>query len=973
MRCRGTDRRDIQAWEDVVTRPVGRHRRLLSRTSAFRLIAVVAALAGMVCVLSAPVAVAIPVNNVRWAMLHVPVYVTPEAVTAIPSLEQVVPRAVKDWADVKAHIKPKMSTDPGASIRIFALPNTCVSGQVGCSVYTPLQNPTTEQYLDQCRIWLNTDFAFGTEPSSGVVDTYSALAHELGHCLGLTHSSNDENEQNLILRNALMYYRIDPNNRAITNYDKLALYTRYSILGDYENDGVVNGIDWGKMARNWTTGEPQCGIEGDMNDDCIVNSFDRAILVANWGKRRPVEAVRTAGTQSPGESRTARAVVAQSAQATLAVSPSGGTYAPGATFTVAVLLNTNGVTTVGTDSVLLFDPAKLEAQSISTGSIYGDYPLKTVAPGRVEISGATLDPTGVSGAGTLAQVTFKVRSTAPGGPATVRFDFDPVNKQRTSDTNVVDRATSADILGAVTDGSYTVQRTGPLALIVDTLADEADLSPGDGVCVTTSNRCSLRAAIEEANGFPGADTIALGPGVYPLTTGILTITDSVEITGADRATTIIDGAGVTSQGGLIELRAPTVKLARMTVRNAKNLSTNFGTPAISQSTGSVTIEQVIIRDNVAAIGCSSGTLMIDDSIISNNSGSYGGTIMNFGGNVTIRRSVISDNVQTIAAGIMNTPLPPHDQTTPGYGELTLIESLVSNNRSTEGAAGGILNYGTLLVKSSTISGNSAPTYGGGIQSVGGTTTIVNSTVVGNQAPVGGGLSGNSSNVTVRNTLLANNLPGGNCAGPSVTTSLGTSLDSDGSCGFSPNQGNLINVNPKLGPLQDNGGPTWTYGLLDGSPAIDKADNATCGSIDQRGLPRPKVGISGGQASCDIGAFELQTPYPPPPGPCSPRPRIALQVSHAAGRRLQVTVSAGSGVLSQIQFGTGNRPLRNASVDFPGQATAITDGRTIPMGTGVTQTTFFVSRIAPGQVTVPMVVTDACGPWETFVGGGSGAF
>jgi hypothetical protein len=70
-----------------------------------------------------------------------------------------------------------------------------------------------------------------------------------------------------------------------------------------------------------------------------------------------------------------------------------------------------------------------------------------------------------------------------------------------------------------------------------------------------------------------------------------------------------------------------------------------------------------------------------------------------------------------------------------------------------------------------------------------------------------------------------------------------------------NTTDLIGVDPLLGPLQDNGGPTWTHALLAGSPAIDAGDPAGAPSEDQRGVPRPQG------PGVDIGAFEYQ--YPPP--------------------------------------------------------------------------------------------------------------
>jgi hypothetical protein len=88
------------------------------------------------------------------------------------------------------------------------------------------------------------------------------------------------------------------------------------------------------------------------------------------------------------------------------------------------------------------------------------------------------------------------------------------------------------------------------------------------------------------------------------------------------------------------------------------------------------------------------------------------------------------------------------------------------------------------------------------------------------------------------------LIGINCAG--TITSAGHNIESANTCGFAA-VGDLINTNPILGPLQSNGGPTFTRALLAGSPAIDAA--TACSAQDQRGSPR-----SG--AACDIGAYEF---------------------------------------------------------------------------------------------------------------------
>src|SRR6266511_1334674 len=92
-------------------------------------------------------------------------------------------------------------------------------------------------------------------------------------------------------------------------------------------------------------------------------------------------------------------------------------------------------------------------------------------------------------------------------------------------------------------------------------------------------------------------------------------------------------------------------------------------------------------------------------------------------------------------------------------------------------------------------------------------------------------------------------------------SSGNRLDSGNTCGL-VFVGDLVNTDPLLGPVQNNGGPTDTHALAVGGPAVDAGGNAGCPATDQRGAARPFDGNGDGTATCDIGAFELTVPPPP---------------------------------------------------------------------------------------------------------------
>lgn len=234
------------------------------------------------------------------------------------------------------------------------------------------------------------------------------------------------------------------------------------------------------------------------------------------------------------------------------------------------------------------------------------------------------------------------------------------------------------------------------------------------------------------------------------------------------------------------------------------------------------------------------------TLAGNTAANYGGGIFNSGGTTNITNSTLQDNVGSFSGGgIWNEE-----------GLLTVASSTLARNRGSSG--GGLFNSsGTALFINSTLSGNGAGVdSGGAFNGQTGQLGLTHSTVADNKAGTGGGLSGAA---TLVHSIVANN-SGGDCGTGGPILDGGHNLDSDGSCKLDSRFGSLSKVDPRLGGLADNGGPTPTHALLAGSPALDlippnPADR--CPPADQRGVARPQP--RGG--NCDSGAYERSTTGP----------------------------------------------------------------------------------------------------------------
>jgi parallel beta-helix repeat protein len=252
-------------------------------------------------------------------------------------------------------------------------------------------------------------------------------------------------------------------------------------------------------------------------------------------------------------------------------------------------------------------------------------------------------------------------------------------------------------------------------------------------------------------------------------------------------------------------------------------------------------------------GLSAEIATLTNSTISGNSsqGSGGGIRIKFSNTATLTNCTISGNFAAGDGGGIW-----------GSNTTTLTNCTMSGNASSQ--RGGGINVTTANLTNCTVSGNSAVIEGGGVYST--SANMLNCTVVENVAGTGGGLFHVTGGMfSVRNTIVALNLvPFGN-NGPDAFgagfTSQGHNLIGDGTGTFNQGaNGDIVGtsanpIDPKLGPLQNNGGPTKTMALLTGSLAIDAGDNSILPATDQRGFARKKDGNFDGIAIVDIGAFE----------------------------------------------------------------------------------------------------------------------
>lgn len=387
---------------------------------------------------------------------------------------------------------------------------------------------------------------------------------------------------------------------------------------------------------------------------------------------------------------------------------------------------------------------------------------------------------------------------------------------------------------------------------------------------------SLRQAVADADAVPGADRILFQSGLsgsIGLTTGGIDAYTSMQIVGPGSAELAIDGGGEDRLFNLGDPGAPaTIGISGLTLRN--------GT-----------------RDVGGAIVSGNTDLTLEDSVVTGNQAGLGGAIYAaYGGSLTVRDATIDHNVGYGVGGAISV----------NNQDVLIQGSTFDRNRSGQLGGALALSYGesprTVEIENSTLTRNGAGLFGGAIASIPAdpqnpaefdpTLEVRSSTISGNQAVgAGGGVAGGLPEVSIENSIVSGNsafygpdlYSGSFGSGPPPEPGCGCYDDTTFDTGFSlvedPAQAvidetvagsNILNQDPELDSLADNGGPTRTLGFEADSPVVNKGSSPL--TTDQRGDLRPVLypGIANSAAAgangADMGAFELQYTAPPPPPP-----------------------------------------------------------------------------------------------------------
>lgn len=407
--------------------------------------------------------------------------------------------------------------------------------------------------------------------------------------------------------------------------------------------------------------------------------------------------------------------------------------------------------------------------------------------------------------------------------------------------------------GRPSPGLFVDQRGSGFPRTIGTAADVGALESGTPTPpVSDCSEAAVRAAIAAAPDGGIVDLSALSHCTITLADGAFTsAVDDIAIIGPEDRTLTFDGDRrdrviLHSGGGVL-------KLDHLDITRGYIAGGKYAGGAVFSS-GSIVLAGSRVTHSM--IGGPAGNtqafgggglyalrnITLEESVVAGNeSRGRAAGICALAGDVTIRKSTLSDNHSDLEGGAVFAP-GCFGVCTVGEFTTTIENSTISGNTSGTNGGGVHATYGNMLVRNSTIAANAAADAvagGGGI--------FVRNVV--NGAPL-------APMVTITSSIVAGNTSASSVADIGSLASLVVQGDHDiiTAMNGTPPSDTLIG-DPGLLPLGDYGGPTPTHALATGSPAIDRGSNPGHFASDQRGAGFPRVF----GAHADIGAFELSQP------------------------------------------------------------------------------------------------------------------
>jgi MYXO-CTERM domain-containing protein len=461
-------------------------------------------------------------------------------------------------------------------------------------------------------------------------------------------------------------------------------------------------------------------------------------------------------------------------------------------------------------------------------------------------------------------------------------------RNSTSNRSAVQRRQRRAAARAARRGSGSALPAGAaIALGLGLSASTARAATFEVTTLADSGAGSLRAAIEAANAAAGADVITFQSsvtGTITLTSGQLEIDDSVVVEGPGASALTVSGNDASRVFYIaldnIEVTISGLKITHGSVTgngagilsgadhltlHGVDISANVAAPQTTGQGGGlfataeagVRIVDSVIFGNAAVkgggiyLGPLGGELEIQSSRISGNDAQTGAGLFieNANAGLTIDQSTLSDNQAMDEGGAMFVRL-----TGTGAGTSLRGSTLSGNSAHTGGALAFYTPGGPIAIENATISGNqstdSSAIYCAYCNDPSTSFTISHATIAGNTASGTGTIRVKEGLVTLSHVIVADNAAAGNqllgmfAANHCLIEAPGSSTIMDGG-------GNVLGMDPQLGPLQDNGGPTATHLPGAASPAVDAGDMSLQSPpmFDQRNSAR----VAG--ARIDIGAVE----------------------------------------------------------------------------------------------------------------------